>query len=759
MTGQSGVSSGGIAATSSGYDISSLLGGYDYDNYYDNYNYSNYYGNSYGYDDYSSYNYGSSGYGLSDILGSLSSSGYSSGFSSGNYYGGVTSASWDANTGQLNTEVAGGARNKFTTIKGNGRDTVTLMVYMCASDLESSGGAATMDIQEMLNASANDNVNILLYTGGTKQWQNNVMNASTNEIYQIANGQLYRLETDLGDRSMSDDATLTDFINYCSTNFPANRNMLILWDHGGGSVAGYAYDERHKSSGYMSLTDINNALKNAGVKFDFIGFDACLMASLENALMLSDYADYLIASEEVEPSAGWYYTDWLNDLSDNTSISTLELGKSIIDSFVTNSSKTAYGIGCTLSLTDLAELDATVPDKLEAFSTDISNMIDIGEGTQSYTTVINARTNSKEFGETQSLDQIDLVNFAANIGNSSGEDLSEALKSAIKYNQVSNGMSYSYGLSIFFPYRCTGYVSTAASIYEDIDFPSKYTECIQKTAAITGTGQSMYGTSSSNYNSLLDALLGSNSYEDYSYSTDDISGVFSDMLFGRSLEEGDASVRFLAENHFDADLLEWTEGSDGGNVIRLPEEQWNLVTALTLNTFYDDGEGFIALGKDNYFELDDEGNLKGEYNGTWLSIDGQLVPYYYDSMTYGEESSVIRGHVSALINGESSNLIIIFDNSHPQGYIAGAGKVYDDTGEDAAMISRIDTHLKEGDSVDFVADYYTYDGEFEGQYMVGEQWSYRDGAEIENIAVEGDVLAAYAFTDIYGNEYMTPRVP
>ena len=44
----------------------------------------------------------------------------------------------------------------------------------------------------------------------------------------------------------------------------------------------------------MTLAGIDEALKNAGVTFDFIGFDACLMATLETGLMLDDYADYLV---------------------------------------------------------------------------------------------------------------------------------------------------------------------------------------------------------------------------------------------------------------------------------------------------------------------------------------------------------------------------------------------------------------------------------------------------------------------------------
>ena len=42
----------------------------------------------------------------------------------------------------------------------------------------------------------------------------------------------------------------------------------------------------------------NSSLTAGGVKFDFVGFDACLMATTENALMLTKHVDYMIASEE-----------------------------------------------------------------------------------------------------------------------------------------------------------------------------------------------------------------------------------------------------------------------------------------------------------------------------------------------------------------------------------------------------------------------------------------------------------------------------
>ena len=48
--------------------------------------------------------------------------------------------------------------------------TRTVMVYMIGSDLESSQGSATFDIDEILASNFDeDDVNVLLYTGGTKK--------------------------------------------------------------------------------------------------------------------------------------------------------------------------------------------------------------------------------------------------------------------------------------------------------------------------------------------------------------------------------------------------------------------------------------------------------------------------------------------------------------------------------------------------------------------------------------------------------------
>ena len=204
----------------------------------------------------------------------------------GNLGGGSTSSGWDngSNTGTLNTSVDASARAKYTNILGNGKDKTTIMIYLCGTDLESRSKMATSDIQEMINANISDNVNILLYSGGCKSWQNDAMSSKTNQIWQVKDDGLVCLEKDLGSKSMTDPSTLSSFIQWCARKYPANRNSLIFWDHGGGTVSGFGYDEKFASSGSMSLAEIDKALAAGGVKFDFVGFDACLMATTENAI-------------------------------------------------------------------------------------------------------------------------------------------------------------------------------------------------------------------------------------------------------------------------------------------------------------------------------------------------------------------------------------------------------------------------------------------------------------------------------------------
>lgn len=674
--------------------------------------------------------------------------------------GTATASSWAAasNNGKLNRNVASEARKKYTTIKGNGKDTVTIMVYMCGADLESRSGMATNDLREMASATISDKVNIIVYTGGCSAWKTNGISSQYNQIYKLTSGSMKQLESNAGTGAMTDPDTLQSFITYAAKNYPANRQMLIFWDHGGGSISGYGYDETHKSAGSMSLAQINQALKGAKQKFDFIGFDTCLMATAENALMLANYADYMIASEETEPGVGWYYTDWITELSKNTSIATIDLGQKICDDFVDVCAQQCRGQKTTLSVVDLAELSQTLGDVFTAFARDTKDL-----AAEDYKTVSNARSNTREFS-TSSIDQIDLVHFASLLGTKEAKELSDTLLSAVKYNRMGN-MTNAYGLSIYFPYRAkSSTVNTADKIYSSIGLDDEYTDCIKEFAGMTGAGQVASGSTVSP----LSLLMGGGNTSTSSQSAQDVSQLLNlfinsgagselmNLMTGRSLSLED-TAEYIAENHFDPAQLVWQLYEDGVYRVILPQDQWDLVQGLDMNMFYDDGDGFIDLGLDNVYEFDEYGNLTGNHDGSWISINDQPVAYYHVSTVEEGGDYVMTGRVPCMLNGERMDLILIFTGEQPNGYVAGAQPAYSE--DETETVSRGLVELQDGDTIDFLCDYYDYNGGYSDSYMLGDQLVVDGELAISNTYVGGDVLVLFRFTDIYGQHYWTDPVP
>ncbi len=739
----------------------------------------------------------------------------------GNLLGGQTafsgssvSTGWNrkANTGVLNTNVASEARTRYYKPAKN--DTVTLLVYMCGADLESKYGMASNDLLEMCKADLPEGVDLIVYTGGCKNWQSkakglNVQISNTkNQIYKIENHKLVLLETK-DRKAMTDSATLQDFLTYGKNNYKADRNILIFWDHGGGSISGYGYDENYTSKGSMTLAGINTALKGAKMQkyFDFIGFDTCLMATAENALMLTAYADYMIASEETEPGVGWYYTNWLSLFkTKGTNVSTLEIGQKIIDDFVDVCSQQCSGQKTTLSMVDLAELQNTVPDSLKEFATSTAELVQ----SNSYQTVADARSGSREFASSNRIDQVDLIDLAYNINSKESKELAEVLLSAVKYNRTSSNMTNAYGLSIYFPYQTTSKVNSAVNTFDAIGMDDEYLSCIKTFASMEVGGQAVSAGSGSPAPSLLGTL---GSITGTGGSSDLISGILGNLLGGNlggissitdlafggkslafmdeaSLDRAQAT-EYLSQHYFDASRLLWTKNGDQYE-ISLPLDQWKLVQDLELNVFFDDGEGYVDLGFDNQYAFTDEGALIGDFDGTWLAINNQVVPFYYTDMTLGisDEGDAfcsVTGYVpvvingtwngSELIDGYFAQLLIVLETGKDgveYGRVAGIlpvdpkhGKEAEaaaESAESAGTVAKAEPFdLSTVRTIEFVCDYYSYDGEYQDSYLWGDVLEVRSGTELKVSYVylpdTDKISAMYRIKDIYNSYYWTPEFP
>jgi hypothetical protein len=157
------------------------------------------------------------------------------------------------------------------------------------------------------------------------------------------------LVQDLGEVNMASGDTLVDFITWAVANYPAEKYVLILSDHGMGWPGGWSDSTAGGSSGKaplqsaigdnLFLNELDQALEQAraqsGIdKFELIGMDACLMGHIEVMSALAPHARYAVLSQETEPSLGWAYAGFLSELSSNTSINGGQLGKLIVDSYI-----------------------------------------------------------------------------------------------------------------------------------------------------------------------------------------------------------------------------------------------------------------------------------------------------------------------------------------------------------------------------------------------------------------------------------------
>ena len=120
-------------------------------------------------------------------------------------------------------------------------------------------------------------------------------------------------------QDMSDGTLAKTFFRFAAEYAPAEHMMIEYWDHGGGPIKGaeFALNSDGSDNRYMPLNDLSEAVSDVkeyrsdnGKNLEIIGFDCCLMSSLEVASAFHDrnsdnyYADYMIASEETEPIDG-----------------------------------------------------------------------------------------------------------------------------------------------------------------------------------------------------------------------------------------------------------------------------------------------------------------------------------------------------------------------------------------------------------------------------------------------------------------------
>jgi hypothetical protein len=531
--------------------------------------------------------------------------------------------------------------------------------YLCGSDLESGGGFATTDLSELLEVQLPDNVKVVIETGGSTVWQNDLVDASKLQRF-VYDSEGLKLVDEQPSASMGDAQTLADFLSFAKTNYPADKTAVVFWNHGGGSVTGAAFDELY---GLDSLTlDEMYAAFSAvwepsadNQPLELIGFDTCLMATIDVAAAFSDIAKYLVGSEEVEPANGWYYSQWVGALAADPGMDGAVLGKTICDSYYAGCEAVGTEQSVTLSLTDLSKigplLEAYEVFGAECLAAACQNPAFFSQFARAAYQSENYGGNTKEQGYTNMVDLGDLARQSSGMIPSAQQVLS-ALADCVVYQVGGPYRAQANGLSCYYNYNgdvddFLGYAALGAGM------AFKYYLAYGLTGELDETGMAY----------IADMDLSE---------LPEIINLATAGWDGAPLDVNDEGTAFL------------TLGPDAQNIL----------AGIGFQLFYVDEENdvMMLLGSDNDIVADwDNGVFYDNFRGVWGAIDGCLV--YMELSNEGEDYNLYS--VPVLLNGEVYNLQVVYDFTAEAWTILGAWQGIDESG----MADKELRLLQEGDEI------------------------------------------------------------
>ena len=390
----------------------------------------------------------------------------------------------------------------------------TVLVYVVGSDLESEYYLATEDLDEMIDGFPGDSINVIVETGGAPAEIDDYryVDFTTVKRHEIKNDIIEI--SDLGQQNMGDPKTLTDFLVWGTSSYPANNYALILWNHGSG-INGYGHDD--VSFDFLSLDEIDDALNSAkklnDVHYEMIGFDACLMATIEVANIVKDYGHYLVASEEIEVGYGWKYDEIISSLNENPKQTGAELGQVIADSFFADTIEKSPSDMDLSRLTTLSVIDLTKIPSLNESINLLTSEIETNISKNDMPRFSVSLRDTERYGvisKGEDSGHMDIKHFTENISEylpqfkSQSDRVQQAVDDSVIYKVNGAARTQANGLSIYMPVTSdavsTTYRSSSSStnqfysnyLDQDTIAPTQNLQIINRTISGTYTGDDVY---------------------------------------------------------------------------------------------------------------------------------------------------------------------------------------------------------------------------------------------------------------------------
>ena len=603
--------------------------------------------------------------------------------------------------------------------------------YLCGSDLETSGGFASTDFEEMLRVTLPDRVTAVIETGGARTWHNENIGADGNYRF-VYDSEGLRLVEIAPRSNMGDGDTLENFLEFCNTNYPADKRAVVFWNHGGGSVAGLMFDELF---GYdsLSLVEMRKAFhaitppSAENPPYELIGFDACLMASIDVVDSTKGLARYMVASQETEPALGWEFEGLFSALADDPSIDGYQLGMAICDSYYDACAENGMAENVTLSVIDLSYADRLMEAYhnigAESLFHACANIAYFGEFGRASRNAVNYGGNDVWNGYANMIDLGDQVRRASALLPEYGQAFLDVLDECVVYMRNGKFRDRASGLSGYY-----------------------------------------------NLNSDYDDFLG---FADMSGNTP-FRWFFEYQITGELGNEGarfvqDLMHQYAREEEFRPTNItapvnleghEITMREDGHAVLNLGPDVASHLTGVyyCLAGYIPDVDYIIMLGRaivDDHNADWDNGVFVDDFTGFWGSIDGVTV--YMELTDRNADYKLYT--VPILLNGEEYSLRVGYAISTGEYKILGASRGIDSNG----MADRDLRMLQPGDIVEplfyFLYDIYDEEEEYTAEPVDGISIVVTPNTSFAEMYMgEGMFIYIFEMIDIMGNSYLADNV-
>ena len=578
--------------------------------------------------------------------------------------------------------------------------------------------AASTDINEITQVTLPENVKVVLQPGGAEAWGDNSINPNKTQRFVYDSEGMHKVyESHVS--NMGNPQTLVDFLTFCEEEYPADHTMIVFWNHGGASF-GYGYDTVYLYD-FLTLEEMRWAFEQVytldenNPPVDIIGFDACLMASMEVAEALNGVASYLAASEEVEPGYGWDYTDLLGRLAENPRMNPQQLSRAVADSYMdyyaaSNGSKSEE----LYSVLDLRYAD----DLYQAYSDFAASALKVSAdyaGTAAYLGKA-ANSSIKFCGASQDgYNTLDLGLFmqgAAELFPEEAETVLKVLDKMVLYNRRCENYKEATGLTVYYPAA----VKDWYGFYKAVD----YIDNVCKDPDI----QALY------YYKVAGCL------------PEDIQAYVAEQGYGDILPMDTQALKALQKT--DVTLLD-----DGNMILPMTQEAVTITQDFNYHVLQMNEDGTARkLGNSSYLTLSDDNQLQSVFTGEWLHIDGKLLQ---TEVVSGTPSSLrMRSYVRH--NGYYSWLLLSVDLETQEWSILGI-QPETSLSDNTILADRTTTQLEPGDTlVPIFEEYDIHTGA--GIQVDGDEIIYKEDIKIaEQKLPDGTYMNYISLVDARGDVY------